>query len=213
MTKSSKFWATFITRPICWYQGKTAKYRRDQFLCQVWQRSPCSLSLKLNGNLKTQVLLVLLDQLPYLANVYNGLHSFSRIFSNISSQSLEDSIMNFGDKHFRHLANNDRSGLFSTAWLQRLATKNSNASFLNWKPCLLVTFLLLAFSIRILYQTPNRHYWYPFDLFYQLRLALSVYGCFSTLKHIFPDKLRTQWPKKSLKTLCKKGEQRLISLV
>ena len=34
-----------------------------------------------------------------------------------------------------------QSGLFSIAWLQRLA-KNSHASFLNWKTCMLVTFLL-----------------------------------------------------------------------
>ena len=49
--------------------------------------------------------------------------------------------MKFQEKHFRHPPNKDWSGLFSTAWLERLA-KNSNASFLNWKSCMLVAFVL-----------------------------------------------------------------------
>ena len=74
----------------------------------------------------------------------------SGIFLNISSQDLEDSTMKLGDKHIRHLANKDQNGLFPIAWLQRLA-KNSNASYLNWKTGMLVTFLLpITFSICIL---------------------------------------------------------------
>ena len=101
-------------------------------------------------NLKTQVLL---NQLPYLTNVYNCLYGFLRIFSSINSQDLEDSNMIFGDKHFRPLANKDRSRLFSTAWLQRLA-KNFNTSFLNWKTCILVTFPL-SISLFNSYFIPN----------------------------------------------------------
>ena len=57
---------------------------------------------------------------------------FSRMFSSIRFQDLEDSTMKFGVKKFRHLANKDCSGLFSIAWLQRLP-KNSSVSFFKLK--------------------------------------------------------------------------------
>ena len=154
------------------YLGKTAKwrYRRDQFLCQIWQRNPCSLSLSLRENLKAQVLL---HQLPYLVAVYKR-----QPFWNFLKDQLARS---WGSYHevWRQTfqtpcTQSHRSGLFSTAWLQRLA-KNSNASFLNAKTCRPVTFLK---SIRLfnLYFIPRPKLTLltSFQFVDQLHLALTV---------------------------------------